>query len=457
MATFGKDSNPVQISGNENTNYGVPLALMVSLFFMIGFITVMNDVLIPSLKGLFNLHSWKVMLVQSCFFGAYAIMSIPAGNLIQKIGYKKGLAVSLGIMAFGLLLFIPASDLILYPFFLFALFVVGVGLTILQVAINPYIVALGPEETGASRLNLGGALNSTATFIGPILGGAFILDKSLIDPIQKAAAVKGPYIALAILTLTIAVILYFLKLPKLKSEVEEGEILEGSIWNFKHLISGALSIFFYVGAEVAIGSILILYLVEDHLIKASSEVINHFGEEKLASSLLAYYWGSAMIGRLIGSAIGQKVRAEIMLRVVAFLAVLFVGISITGVFDSEYLNIKIMILDFNISFPIVFKSVQIPVSILLLILVGLLNSVMWPCIFPLSLTGLGKYTSKGSGILVTMVAGGALIPPLQGKLAHIVGYGYSFAIILICYLYILYFSVKGYKSKKIMTSGEVVK
>lgn len=454
MATFGKDSNPVEISGNENTNYGVPLALMVSLFFMIGFITVMNDVLIPSLKGLFNLHSWKVMLVQSCFFGAYAIMSIPAGNLIQKIGYKKGLAVSLGVMATGLLLFIPASDLIIYPFFLFALFIVGIGLTILQVAINPYIVALGPEETGASRLNLGGALNSTATFIGPILGGAFILDKSLTDPIQKAAAVKGPYIALAILTLTIAVILYFLKLPKLKSEVEEGEVLEESIWSFKHLISGALSIFFYVGAEVAIGSILILYMVEDHLIKASSEVINQFGDEKLASSLLAYYWGSAMIGRLIGSAIGQKVRAEIMLRVVTFLAVLFVGISITGVFDSELVSIKIMILDFNLSFPIVFRSVEIPFSILLLILVGLLNSVMWPCIFPLSLTGLGKYTSKGSGILVTMVAGGALIPPLQGKLAHLVGYGYSFVIILICYLYILYFSVRGYKSKRSFTSGE---
>ncbi|MCR6639088.1 MAG: hypothetical protein NVV82_08930 [Sporocytophaga sp.] len=231
-------------------------------------------------------------------------------------------------------------------------------------------------------------------------------------------------------------------------------MLEESIWSFKHLISGALSIFFYVGAEVAIGSILILYMVEDHLIKASSEVINQFGDEKLASSLLAYYWGSAMIGRLIGSAIGQKVRAEIMLRVVTFLAVLFVGISITGVFDSELVSIKIMILDFNLSFPIVFRSVEIPFSILLLILVGLLNSVMWPCIFPLSLTGLGKYTSKGSGILVTMVAGGALIPPLQGKLAHLVGYGYSFVIILICYLYILYFSLRGYKSKRSFTSGE---
>jgi len=446
MATFGKDSNPVQSQENEPTSYGVPLALMVSLFFMIGFITVMNDVLIPSLKGLFNLHSWKVMLVQSCFFGAYAIMSVPAGNLIQKIGYKKGLAISLGIMALGLLLFVPASDLILYPFFLFALFVVGVGLTILQVAINPYIVALGPEETGASRLNLGGALNSTATFIGPIIGGAFILDKNLTDPIQKAAAVKGPYIALAFLTLTIAIILYFLKLPKLKTEVEEGEVLEGSIWKFKHLIAGALSIFFYVGAEVAIGSILILYMVEDQLIKASSEVLQQFGEEKLASSLLAYYWGSAMIGRLIGSAIGQKVKAEIMLRAVAFGAVLFVGVSMTGWFDAAYLNIKIMILDFNLNFPIVFRTVEIPVSILLLILVGLLNSVMWPCIFPLSLAGLGKYTSKGSGVLVTMVAGGALIPPLQGELAHLIGYGYSFVLILVCYLYIFYFSVKGYKN-----------
>lgn len=457
MATFGKDSKPVEISGNENTNYAVPLALMVSLFFMIGFITVMNDVLIPSLKGLFELRTWQAMLIQFCFFGAYFLMSVPSGYLIERIGYKKGLAISLSIMGGGLLLFVPASIIISYPFFLLALFIVAVGLTILQVAINPYIVALGPEETGASRLNLGGALNSTATFIGPIIGGAFIFNPDLIETTEKAAAVRGPYIGLALLTFGIGVILYFLKLPKIKSEVEKGEKLEGSIFDFGHLISGAGAIFFYVGAEVAIGSILILYLVEDHLIRASSDILSQFKEESLASSLLSYYWGSAMIGRLIGSAIGQKVRAEIMLRIVAFLAILFVGISVTGLFDADFISIKIMVLDFDLDFPVAFKKIEIPFSILLLILVGLLNSVMWPCIFPLSLAGLGKFTSKGSGILVTMVVGGAIIPLIQAGLAEKVGYTSSFLVVLLCYLYIFYFSVKGYKNDRILTSGGVVK
>ncbi|MBO9701473.1 MAG: sugar MFS transporter [Sporocytophaga sp.] len=456
MATFGKDSKPVEISGNENTNYSVPLALMVSLFFMIGFITVMNDVLIPSLKGLFELRTWQAMLIQFCFFGAYFLMSIPSGYLIERIGYKKGLAISLSVMGGGLLLFVPASIIISYPFFLLALFIVAVGLTILQVAINPYIVALGPEETGASRLNLGGALNSTATFIGPIIGGAFIFNPDLIDTSEKAAAVRGPYIGLALLTFGIGVILYFLKLPKIKSEVEKGEKLEGSILDFGHLISGAGAIFFYVGAEVAIGSILILYLVEDNLIRASSDILSQFKEESLASSLLSYYWGSAMIGRLIGSAIGQKVRAEIMLRIVAFLAILFVGISVTGLFDADFISIKIMVLDFDLDFPVAFKKIEIPFSILLLILVGLLNSVMWPCIFPLSLAGLGKFTSKGSGILVTMVVGGAIIPLIQAGLAEKVGYTSSFLVVLLCYLYIFYFSVKGYKNTKILASGEAV-
>ncbi|WP_028979269.1 sugar MFS transporter [Sporocytophaga myxococcoides] len=453
MATFGKDSRPAQISGNENTNYGVPLALMVSLFFMIGFITVMNDVLIPSLKGLFNLKTWQAMLIQFCFFGAYFIMSVPSGYLIQKIGYKKGLAISLSVMGSGLLLFVPASIIISYPFFLLALFIVAVGLTILQVAINPYIVALGPEETGASRLNLGGALNSTATFIGPIIGSAFILNPDLNNTVEKAAAVRGPYIALALLTFGIGVILYFLNLPKIKSEVEKGDMLEGSIFDFNHLFAGAGAIFFYVGAEVSIGSILILYIVEDNLIKASPTIFAKFNEETLASSLLAYYWGSAMVGRLIGSFIGQKVRAEIMLRVVAFLAVLFVGASMTGLLDSYFVGIRLMVLDFDQGLP----KIEIPASILLLVLVGLLNSVMWPCIFPLSLNGLGKFTSKGSGLLVTMVVGGALIPLIQAGIAEKTGYTSSFWVVLLCYIYILYFSVRGYKSKRTLTSNDDLK
>lgn len=431
---------------NSQINYTVPLALMISLFFMIGFITVLNDVLIPSLKGVFELNRWQAMLVQFCFFIAYGIMSIPAGQLIQRIGYKKGLAVSLATMATGLFLFVPASMVASYEFFLFALFVVATGLTVLQVAINPYIIALGPEATGAARLNMGGTANSTATFLGPIIGAAYILPHGLSDPLEKAAAVKGPYLVLALVTVAIAVLLYFLKLPRLATEVSRDDKLTGSAWQFRHLRWGAGAIFVYVGAEVAIGSVLVLYFVEDHLIRLGSDAIASLTPEKAAASLVAYYWGSAMVGRLIGAIIGQKVRAEIMLRWVAAIALLLVVLAMSGVFLDTWLNMNVMILNLD-PFSVSFEAISFPLSLGLLVLVGLFNSVMWPCIFPLSLSGLGKHTSQASGILVSMVAGGALIPLLQGYLAGFssIGFQYSFAIVAACYVYILLFGLKGYR------------
>lgn len=431
---------------NSQINYSVPLALMISLFFMIGFITVLNDVLIPSLKGLFELNRWQAMLVQFCFFIAYGVMSIPAGQLIQRIGYKKGLAVALATMATGLFLFVPASTIVSYEFFLFALFVVATGLTILQVAINPYIIALGPEATGAARLNMGGTANSTATFLGPIIGAAYILPHGISDPLEKAAAVKGPYLVLALVTVAIAVLLYFLKLPRLATEVDRSETLQGHAWQFKHLRWGAGAIFVYVGAEVAIGSVLILYFVEDHLIRLGSDAIASLSPEKAASSLVAYYWGSAMIGRFIGSIIGQRIAAEVMLRWAAAIALLLVALALSGVFLSTWLDMKVMVLNLD-PFSISFEPISFPLSLFLLVLVGLFNSVMWPCIFPLALKNLGKHTSQGSGILVSMVAGGALIPLLQGYLAGLdgIGFQYSFAVVVACYLYILAFALRGYK------------
>ncbi|MFZ5844333.1 MAG: sugar MFS transporter [Pseudomonadota bacterium] len=431
---------------NSQINYSVPLALMISLFFMIGFITVLNDVLIPSLKGLFALNRWQAMLVQFCFFIAYGVMSIPAGQLIQRIGYKKGLAVALATMATGLFLFVPASAIVSYEFFLFALFVVATGLTILQVAINPYIIALGPEATGAARLNMGGTANSTATFLGPIIGAAYILPHGISDPLEKAAAVKGPYLVLALVTVAIAVLLYFLKLPRLATEVDRSETLQGHAWQFQHLRWGAGAIFVYVGAEVAIGSVLILYFVEDHLIRLGSDAIASLSPEKAASSLVAYYWGSAMIGRFVGSIIGQKIAAEVMLRWAAAIALLLVALALSGVFLSTWLEMKVMVLNLD-PFSISFEPISFPLSLFLLVLVGLFNSVMWPCIFPLALKNLGKHTSQGSGILVSMVAGGALIPLLQGYLAGLdgIGFQYSFAVVVACYLYILAFALRGYK------------
>ena len=436
--------------GGGNNNYGFAFSIMVSLFFMIGFITVLNDVLIPSLKEVFELKAWQAMLIQFCFFTAYLVMSIPAGKLIEKVGYKKGLAIALGVMGTGLLLFIPASMTLMYGFFLFALFVVASGITILQVAINPYIIALGPEETGASRLNLGGALNSTATFVGPILGGAFILKEfhlsdfpSLADMnMAKAEAVQGPYLILALVTIAIAGILFMTRLPKLSSEKAIGEEVEGSAWDYKHLIYGSGAIFFYVGAEVAIGSLLVLYLAQDEMGNIP---------EKLASSLLAYYWGSAMIGRFIGSAVGQKIKANVLLSIVSVIALGLIILSMLGFTLTTWVSVPVMNILPETGGIMDFSPVKVPLSAVLLVLVGLFNSVMWPAIFPLGIAKLKKHTSQGSGIMVMMVFGGAVIPLLQGFVADAIGYRFSFIICLFCYAYILWFALKGYKAGKIST------
>ena len=459
-------SGGVKIEGGGNKGYAFALSIMISLFFMIGFITVLNDVLIPSLKGLFDLTASQAMLIQFCFFIAYAVLSFPAGMLIEKVGYKRGLIISLAIMGLGLLFFVLASVVQLYAVFLFALFVVASGITILQVAINPYIIALGPEETGASRLNLGGALNSTATFIGPIIGGAFILkpftlgdfngDQLLLNA-AKAEAVRGPYIILALVTLLIAAVLYFTTLPKLSTEVTEETVDDGtSALDFLHLKLGAGAIFFYVGAEVAIGSLLVLYLTSQNLIVLPEELLSSVsGEEglktlyeKMASSLLAYYWGAAMIGRFIGSAVGQKIKANTLLVIVSVVALVLVTLSMFGGFLAARMDISVIVLTPS-PFELGLQSINIPVAAFLLVLVGLFNSVMWPAIFPLGIAKLGKHTSKGSGIMVTMVLGGAVLPYVQGLLADEIGYRYSFVLCLISYAYLLWFGWKGYKAGKI--------
>jgi MFS transporter, FHS family, L-fucose permease len=444
MASIGGGNSQVSSGYDPSKNYTVPLVLMITLFFMIGFITVMNDVLIPSLKGVFNFskdEEWKLMLIQFCFFIAYFVMSFPAGMIIKKIGYKKGLSLALGVIGLGLFLFVPASMVVSSGFFLFALFVIGVGLSILQVAINPYIVALGSPETGAARINLGGALNSFATFIGPIVGAASILKQGLIDPLAKAEAVRGPYIVLALVTIGIAAVLYFIHLPSIAAEEEvKAGADEGSIFDFKHLIYGAGAIFFYVGAEVAIGSILVLYFHQDFHI-----------EERFASSLVAYYWGSAMIGRFIGSALGTKIKAQTMLAAVALVAFALVALSMMNVFHEIKMNIPCMIMSTEDGVSFSFPVIQIPLTAFFLVLVGLFNSVMWPCIFPLGIAKLGGLTSKGSGFMVMMVAGGAVIPFVQGLVARSTGYQFSFFVCLVCYAYLLFFAVKGYKAGKIST------
>lgn len=442
-------------STDPTTKYTAAIALMATLFFVIGFITVLNDVLIPIMKKVFAFQdneNWKLLLIQFCFFIAYGLLAVPAGNLIKIIGYKKGTVYALLIVAAGLLLFYPASEYASYGLFLLALFIVGSGFALLQVAINPYLIALGTPETGAARLNLGGALNSTATAIGPIFGSFYLLNECLMTETETLATTRTLYVGIAILIIVIATFMSFMKLPKLSIENDKDEVLSGSIFEFRHLIYGSGAIFFYVGAEVVIGSLLVVYLKSDTMGSIP---------EKFATSLIAYYWAGAMIGRFIGSKLTQKIAPNKALAFVSIGAFILIFLSMTDAMIHNTVTVPVINMgeDCNtLKFYFNFKPLTVPLAAVCLILIGLFNAIMWPSIFPLGIARLGKYTSRGSGLMITMVAGGALVSLLQGILADHIGYRYSFALCLICYAYIIFFALKGYKPLKAADNdqGEII-
>ncbi len=400
-----------QLRHEASGSYVLPMVLMVALYFSIGFITALNDILIPHFKDLFHLSNVLALLVDLCFFGAYFVMSLPSGWIVGRIGYKSSITTALSTMGCGLLLFVPASIVISYPVFLFALFVVG-GLALLQVAINPYVGALGNPETASSRLNLCGGLNSLATTIAPKVGAAFIFIAAGAATAQLARSVRLPYLIIAGFTFLVAIITRFVHLPELIEKPSTTASSEGSAWQFTHLRLGAAAIFAYVGVEVAIGSILINFLGQP-----SMGSLSHVA----AAGYVSLYWGGAMVGRFIGSFALIYIRAQRALAAVATSAVILVAVT---VFGHGHL------------------------AMWAIVACGLFNSVMWPCIFPLSLRGLGTFTSQGSGILVMMVVGGAIIPELQGFLADKFGYQHSFLIVLLCYAYLVYFALSGYKVRQ---------
>jgi FHS family L-fucose permease-like MFS transporter len=407
MALGSVEQNAVV--ANKERSFTMPLALMLSLYFGIGFITSLNDILVPHFKDLFHLTNFAALLVQFCFFGAYFVMSVPSGWIIGKFGYKRGIVAALSLMNVGLLLFQPASRIIFYPLFLFALFVVGSGLALLQVAINPYIGALGTPNTAASRLNLAGGFNSFASTIAPKLGAVFIFIAAGASAAQLARSVRLPYLILAACAFVMAIVTGLVSLPEVIERRVGKTASDVSAWQFSHLRLGALAIFFYVGAEVAIGSIMINYLGQPSMGGLSHEA---------AARYVSYYWGGAMLARFAGFFALRTIKSQNALAFVALVGLLLVG---TTLLTHGY------------------------VAVWAIVLCGLCNSVMWPCIFPLALEGLGKATSQGSGILVTMVVGGALIPVAQGFLADTFGYQRSFAIILVCYAYVLYFALRGHR------------
>ena len=386
------------------------LISLTTLFFMWGFITCLNDILIPHLKAIFDLTYTQSMLVQFCFFGAYFLVSLPAGLLVKKVGYQKGIVAGLIVAAFGCLMFYPAASMHSYPMFLSALFVLASGITILQVSANPYVTLLGPQESASSRLTMTQAFNSLGTTVAPYLGALFILNEAAnsMSVAPSADSVKVPYLILTAALLILAATFAWLKLPHISSaEASSDEVISGSAWQYRHLVLGAVGIFVYVGAEVSIGSFLINFFGEANIAGL---------EESEAAKYLTYYWAGAMVGRFIGAAVMQKISAAKALSFNAFFAVILVSSAI--VFNGS-------------------------IAMWAMLLVGLCNSIMFPTIFSLALNGLDKHTSQGAGILCLAIVGGAIVPLAQGVLADMVGVQLSFVIPVLCYSYIVYYGMSG--------------
>jgi FHS family L-fucose permease-like MFS transporter len=404
-------------------SYGAALATVTTLFFMWGFLTCLNDILVPHLKSIFDLSYAGIMLIQFAFFGAYFLFSIPSAKLIDWIGYQRSMVVGLLTMGLGAFLFVPAASAPSYPLFLGALIVLAAGITCLQVAANPYVTVLGRPETASSRLNLTQAFNSLGTFLAPFFGGLLILSaapKTMTEiramapdalqayRLHEAATVKTPYVGLGIALVLLAIAIGSFKLPKIEhAQHRVGEKVNDSIWSHPNLIFGAIAIFVYVGGEVSIGSFLVNYFSQPEIGGLT---------EKVAASLVAFYWGGAMVGRFIGSALLQKVSTRGLLGICAVCAAGLVAISMLTTGHTAMYSI---------------------------ILVGFFNSIMFPSIFTLGVAELGPLTGDGSGVMIMAIVGGAIIPVAQGAIADRVGIHHAFFLPVLCYLYILFFALSG--------------
>jgi FHS family L-fucose permease-like MFS transporter len=406
-------------------NYSRPLAIVTTLFFMWGFLTCLNDILVPHLKAIFDLSYARAMLIQFAFFSAYFLFSVPWSKIVNTIGYKTTMVLGLLTMAVGAFLFIPAASVVSYPLFLTALLVLAAGITGLQVSANPYVVMLGKPETASSRLDLTQAFNSLGTTIAPKLGGFLILSaaplaiEQLRDltpqalhvyRIQQAASVKMPYTVIAIALLLLALLIGTSKLPTIETGTSSpGTKSNDSIWRHPSLLYGAIGIFAYVGAEVSIGSFLINYFGLPEIAGLSA---------KTAAGFVSFYWGGAMVGRFVGAALLRRFKPGYLLALSAVVAAALVTASMLW---SGHLAMG---------------------SILA---VGFFNSIMFPTIFSLGEAELGPLSGSGSGILNMAIVGGAILPVIQGVIADRVGLHHAFVLPLICYLYILFYALTGSK------------
>lgn len=502
MPNISVSSQPIAAgpaAAGPSRNYAGALAVVTTLFFMWGFLTCLNDILIPHLKSIFELNYVKTMLIQFAFFGSYFVFSMPAAKLIAWIGYQRSMVAGLLTMGLGAFLFLPAASVPSYPLFLGALIVLAAGITCLQVAANPYVTVLGKPETASSRLNLTQAFNSLGTFLAPFFGGLLILSAApkTIDEIRalapealqayrlhEAATVKTPYVGLGIALVLLAIAIGSFKLPKIEhAQHKVGEKVNDSIWKHPNLVFGAIAIFVYVGAEVSIGSFLVNYFHEPDIGALS---------EKVAASFVAFYWGGAMLGRFIGSNFLSGAKTKYMslaagisialillsyplasrmpagyqpsvpnLTFLAWLVVagrpLFVLVAIAAALIALLAALRggqvAARTGLLLGVCAISTSMLVTLSMLAeghlamwsIILVGFFNSIMFPSIFTLGVAELGPLTGEGSGVLIMAIVGGAIIPLAQGWIADKIGIHHAFFLPVICYLYILFFALSGSK------------
>ncbi len=491
MAASGPTVSNVKTSNGQN-NYSFALTVLTSLFFMWGFITCLNDILIPHLKSVFTLNYTQVMLIQFSFFTAYDIISLPSGILVEKVGYKTGIVIGLITAGIGCLLFYPAAGYQSYVMFLVALFILASGITLLQVAANPYVAILGKPETASSRLNLTQAFNSLGTTIAPYFGSLIILSLAVKTveelkmmkteditayKLDEASAVQVPYLGLAAALFVIAALFAVIKLPKIEaSEISASgdggknyHDMHDSAWGYRHLVLGAIGIFVYVGGEVSIGSFLVNYISQPFILGV---------KEAEAAKYVALYWGGAMVGRFFGSILlsdmSKSKKKNIFIGLIFLLAVVLASIiskeyqnlasfSIGG-FNKTLTFVLFVVINFvafnlgkakpgrTLAILALCAAVLVVISMITfghvamwtILAVGLFNSIMFPTIFTLAIDGLGKHTGQASGILCTAIVGGAIIPVVQGFFADNIGIHHAFFLPVLCYIYIAYYGWKGH-------------
>ena len=432
MATSTNVNDGAGTSAGEG--YAVALTVLATVFFMWGFVTVLNDILVPHLKAVFQLNYGQSLLIQFVFYLAYLLVSLPAAKLLEHIGYKRSIVVGLVGMASSALFFVPAAGLASYALFLAALFMLASAITLLQVAANPYVAVIGPAATASSRLNLVQAFNSAGTTVAPIFGGMLILGRSsggtaassevtltAGQRIADAHVVQMPYVLISVVLIALAVLVWRVRLPDLAPESRRAAREERklhSLWRHRNLVLGVPAIFIYLIAEIGIGSTLVNFISLPNI-----GAMSHAG----AARYLALFWGGAMVGRFAGAFAMRRISAESMLTLVSIGAL---GLTLTAIVGSG------------------------KVAMWSLIAVGLCHSVMFPTIFTLGIRGLGPLTEEGSGLLIMAIAGGALAA-LQGVIADHIGLQLSYLLPAACYVYVLFYAARGCRVSEVLPNEEL--